>query len=46
MEKVEVNAKDSVDEDFIYGERDLCTDSMSQEAKDYFSSPDSRYAAA
>jgi hypothetical protein len=43
---VELNAKDSVDEDYIYGERDLCTESMSQEAKDYFTSLDSRYAAA
>ena len=45
-EKVELNEKDSVDEKYIYGESDMCTESMSQEAKEYFSSPNSRYIAA
>jgi len=45
-EKIELNEGDRVQEDWIYGEREICTDSMSQEAKDYFLSPDSRQTAA
>lgn len=45
-DKVELKEKDKVDEKKIYGESDICTESMSPEAKEYFSSPDTRYIAA
>ena len=38
-EKVELNEGDRVDEDLIYEEKEICTDSMSQEAKIIFPHP-------
>ena len=38
-EKIESDEGDRVDEDLIYEEKEICTDSMSQEAKIIFPHP-------
>ena len=43
--KIVLTEGDTIGRKYVYGESDTCLGSMSQDAKDYFSSPEARYGA-